>query len=409
MRRLIGLLIFHLLATGSVDGVTFEQVLNSITPASYEQMHTNLFVGDGMNRGFTGDLDGSIPRVPAHQHDDARDFIFDQFEEFGLDTWLDPFWFTRRYGATTYIYTNCNNVVAIQPGVATNAQWFIVGAHYDSVDPGQFSQLSPGADDNASGVAAVLELARTLSAYTFRHHIVYIAFDAEEKGLHGAWHFVDTHTTNDPLLTNLIQRADVAGALSLDMLAYNPAGPNQDRVRIYGGSSSSNAPVQAALRQALLEFTQMDVVHSGSIAASDHHPFHARGMDACLLIEYNVWSNPHYHRTTDSIDTPDYIDYVYATELTKGVGAYLMKEAEIILPPTLSVTLDQPQDRIHLQWTAQSNATYRVDYADALQPAMTWHPAVIITHDARETIAEWEEPKDGIEQRFYRVEHLYEP
>ncbi len=409
MKSRFGFIFLYLLVAGSVKSVTFEQVLDSITPSSYEYMHTNLFVGDGMNRGFTGDLDGSIPRVPAYQHDDARDFIFNQFQEFGLDTSLDPFWFTRSYGATTYIYTNCNNVVAIQPGLATNAQWFIVGAHYDSVDPGQFSELSPGADDNASGVAAVLELARTLGAYHFRHNIIYIAFDAEEKGLQGAWHFVDTHTTNDPLLTNVIQRADVGGVLSLDMLAYNPPGPNQDRVRIYGGNSSSNAPVQAALREALLAWTPIDVVHSGSIAASDHHPFHARGMDACLLIEYNVWSNPHYHRTTDSVDTPDYIDYVYATELTRGVAAYLMYEAGILLPPTLSIVVDDPQDRIQLRWTAQSNATYRIDYADELQLITTWHPLGVVTNDAGAAIVEWEGPRSGINQRFYRVEYLYEP
>ncbi len=409
MKRCLPFVVAVLLSAMTAEGRTLEEVLASITPASYEEAHTNLFVHDGMNRGFTGDLDGNIHRVPAHQHDAARDFILEQFEAHELDAWLDPFWFTRFYGAVNYTYTNCNNVVAIQRGIASNAQWFIVGAHYDSVDPGQFSQLSPGADDNASGVAAVLELARVLSDYTFRHHIVYIAFDAEEKGLKGAWHFADTYTTNNPALTNLIQRADVGGVLSLDMLAYNPPGPNHNRVRIYGGSSSSNAPVQVALRHAFLEHTEMDVVHSGSIAASDHHPFHARGMDACLLIEYNVWSNPHYHRTTDSVDTPDYIDYVYATELTRAVAAYLMREAEILLPPTLSLTSTEEQDSFSLAWTAQSNAVYRVDYADDLAPTTTWQALTVITNTPGDAVLYWEDHIGPVMQRYYRVEHVYEP
>ncbi len=59
MKRWFGLLARILLLPATVESITFQQVLDSITPAAYEHMHTNLFVGDGMNRGFTGDLDGS--------------------------------------------------------------------------------------------------------------------------------------------------------------------------------------------------------------------------------------------------------------------------------------------------------------------------------------------------------------
>ncbi len=406
--RLLLFAVFILSVT-CVSAMTPQDLLAAITPQAYENAHTNLFVGNGMNRGFTGDLDGNIHRVPAYQHDLARDFIFDRFESFGLDTWLDPFWFTRSYGAVTYTYTNCHNVVAYQPGIATNARWFIVGAHYDSVDPGQFSQLSPGADDNATGVAATLELARSLSAHTFRDHIVYIAFDAEEKGLKGAWHFVDTHTTDDPSETNLIQRADVGGVISLDMLGYNPVGAHHNKVRIYGGSASSNAPVQTALRNAFYEYTDMDVVHSGFIAASDHHPFHARDMDACLLIEYNVWSNPHYHEETDSIDTPDYIDYVYATELTRAVAAYLMREAGILLPASLSFTSPEAENQIRLQWTAQSNSIYRIQYTEQLSTNTQWHTLSVMTNTAGTVHMHLDDEIESVPQRYYRVEHLYEP
>ncbi len=406
LRIICGSILIFLCAQ-SVQATTIAEVIAGITSESYQQVHTNLFVSDGQNRGFTGDLDANIPRVPAYQHDEARDYIFDSFESFGLDPWLDPFWFTRSYGGVSYTYTNCNNVVAVQYGVATNAGWYIVGAHYDSVDTGQFLELSPGADDNASGTAAVLELARILSPHTFRDHIVYIAFDAEEKGLHGAWHFVDTHTTTDPAKTNLILRSDVRGMISLDMLAYNPAGTHQDKVRIYGGSSSTNAPVRAALQSALTRYTSITVVNSGAISASDHYPFHLHGMDACLLIEYTL--NPHYHRTTDSIDTPGCIDHEYAAELTRGTAAYLAEQAGIILPATLTPPSFQGEDEVLFSWSAQSGAVYRVAYKDDLTDTNGWQTLGVITNFYGWETLRITNQVGTVSRRFYRVENVYEP
>ncbi len=392
-----------------VHAVTVHELIAEINPENYRLTLTNLFVSDGQNRGFTGGLNGNVHRVPAYQHDAARDYIYNALESLGLETRLDPFWFTRTYGSVSYIYTNCNNVLAVQYGVAANAGWHIIGAHYDSVDPGQFAPLSPGADDNASGVAAVLELARVLSRHTFRDHIIYIAFDAEEKGLKGSWHFVDTHTTADTNLTNLIQRADVRGMISLDMLAYNPAGMDHNKARIYGGSSSANAAVQVALRDAITNFTPVSVVHSGAISASDHYPFHVRGMDACLLIEHQVWSNPHYHKTTDSIDTPDNIDYAFATELTRGVAAYCAEQAGVILPATLSSPAWVSASEVVIAWSAQPDAVYRVQYTGDLMDGEAWQTLMVVTNVFGWDTISITNQVGTIRQRFYRVEHVYEP
>ncbi len=397
-----------LLLVPTAAAMTVSEVIRLITPREYRHVHTNLFVNDGHNRGFTGDLDANIPRVPAFQHDAARDYIKSRLESFGLETRLDPFWFTRTYGSATYVYTNCNNVIAVQYGTASNAGWHIVGAHYDTVDTGQFLENSPGADDNASGTAAVLELARVLSGFRFRDHIIYIAFDAEEKGLKGAWHFVDAHTTGDVTDTNRIQRSDVRGMISLDMLAYNPGGSDWNKTRIYGGSPSSSAPIQVALKHALTNYTPIAVYPSGHIAASDHHPFHVRGMDACLLIEYAVWSNPHYHKETDSIDTPGYIDYDYATELTRGVAAYLCEQAGIILPATLQMPVFCADIGTVLSWSAQSGAVYRVEYTDILTGNVNWQTLGVLTNSLGREFLTVTNRFEDLGRRFYRVENIYE-
>ncbi len=400
---------FFLLLAQPVCGLTIGEVVAQINRQNFQQTHANLFISAGQNRGFTGDLDANILRVPAFQHDAARDYIRTRFEEFGLHTSLDPFWFTKTYGAPAYTYTNCNNVVAIQYGAATNAGWYIIGGHYDSVDEGQQEQQSPGADDNASGTAGVLEVARVLSRYTFRDNLMYIAFDAEEKTLQGSWHFVDTCTTTNPVLTNLIQRSAVRGMISLDMIAYNPTNSNHNEARIRGGSSSTAAPVRIGLSDALRNYTSVRPYNSGVVTASDHQPFYSRGMDACLLIEYSYGSNPFYHKTGDSINSDGYIDYDYAVELTRGVAAYCCEQAGIILPATLTLP-DVRADRGEtvFSWGAPSGSIYRIEYTGNLRDTNGWHPLCFITNFSGWTTLSITDQVGTVSQRFYRVEHLYE-
>jgi hypothetical protein len=397
-----------LLLAQTACGITVSGVVAQVSRQDFQQAHTSLFIGDGQNRGFTGDLDANTPRVPAFQHDAARDYIRARFEALGLTTSLDPFWFTKTNGLT-YTYTNCNNVVAIQYGAATNAGWYIIGGHYDSVDTvDYYQQNSPGADDNASGVAGVLEVARVLSRYTFRDNIVYIAFDAEEKILQGSWHFVDTCTTTNPAQTNLIQRSAVRGMISLDMIAYNPS-TNHNEARIYGSNSSNTTPVRTRLKNALTNYTPIGVFNSGATTASDHHPFYSRGMDACLLIEYQVWNNPYYHTTNDSINSVGYIDYDYATELTRGVAAYCCEQAGIILPATLTLPDVRPDSgETVFSWGAQSGSVYRIKYTGSLTGTNGWQTLGFITNFSGWATLSITDQVGVASQRFYRVENLYE-
>ncbi|TVQ53090.1 MAG: M28 family peptidase [Phycisphaerales bacterium] len=108
-----------------------------------------------------------------------------------------------RSGARTNIAAE--NVGGVLPGRGELAdEWIVIGAHYDHVGYGEFGtapryrgQLHPGADDNASGTAGLIILARTLSAYYEQsdaddlRSIMFLAFDAEESGLNGSRHFVD--------------------------------------------------------------------------------------------------------------------------------------------------------------------------------------------------------------------------
>ena len=208
---------------------------------------------------------------------------------------MEPF----SWGGTVY-----NNVVATLPGKLHPEQVYIVGAHYDSVG-------NPGADDNASGTAGVVEAARVLSQYQFDRTIKFIAFDREEQGLIGSKAYVGAHGGDD-----------VEGMISMDMIAYNTG--QQNRVEIHG-RPQSNA-VMTGLRDSLSWYGNgVTAGMYGPWDASDQAPFEWQGQPACLMIE--SWGNPYYHTAMDSVDTPNYIDYTFAVNVTRGAIGYLATAA----------------------------------------------------------------------------------
>lgn len=271
-----------------------------VSEVSYRDFLDNwLFAHAGDNRGIGG-----------AEHDLARDNITSLLTSYGLIVTLEPF----DYQGTTYF-----NVVGTKLGTERPDQEYIVGAHYDSVG-------NPGADDNASGVALVLEAARVLSQYDSVYTIRFIAFDREEQGLVGSAAYVDAHTGDD-----------ILGMISTDMVAYN-TGANA--VDVFGqvGSAGLVDSVIAAVDEYGDGLTGSA---NGPSGGSDHVPFENAGYPACLFIE--DWGNPHYHTQSDHVDVPGYIDYAYATRMTRSIVGLLVDLAEVAVPvDALEFTLPDP-------------------------------------------------------------------
>jgi hypothetical protein len=285
------LLAAALWAAVSCRAVTVGEIVGQINPNSYSNWMANLYAADGQGRFFTT---SGTPRVPDpdFQHDLARNFIFDSFEAMGYETWLDPFGFVK----SGVPYTNCNNVVAVKRG-AGGTNVYIVGAHYDSVDATRPPHYvaSPGADDNASGVAGLLEAARVLQDVTFRDTIVFIAFDAEETGNNGSQYFVANNLATTLSATNAttFYKAAVKGMVSADMIAFNGSGGGS-RVSIYGGSNIQRAGAPGA-GSGHQRYTANEAVNVDSTYESDHHSFH-HARDRCRPADRTRHlDNPHYH------------------------------------------------------------------------------------------------------------------
>lgn len=262
--------------------------VDSYTHYLYDRLYTH----DGDDRKY------------GPEHNLARDNIFEDFSDMGLDVALDPF----EYGVNTYY-----NVVAVHEGKVRPEEIYIIGGHFDSVG-------NPGADDDASGVAASLEAARVLSQLDFEATLIFIAFDREEQWMIGSYAYANKHKDDD-----------IRGMISTDMIAYNPGGRN---IASISGNTNSDS-----LKNALAEvFHQYVPVISTDVTSgifSDHVPFEDMGVPSCILIEFEYWNNSNYHQASDSVDNPGYIDYEFATKLTKASVAYLATVAGL-LDPVLS-------------------------------------------------------------------------
>ena len=248
-----------------------------------------LYTHVGDNRGVNGP-----------EHDLCRANIQDQMLAYGLSVTLEPFTY---YGNTYY------NVVGTKLGTVHPNQEYIIGAHFDSVD-------NPGADDNASGVTAVLEAARVICQYDSEYTIRFIAFDREEQGLYGSTAYVAAHLSDD-----------ILGMFSADMIAYDTG---SNAARIY--SRSFSAPLMNAMGAAITEYGGgVTWTDAGWIGASDHAPFSDAGFQAALIIEYDVWDNPYYHQLSDNVENPQNINYPYAVNMTRAIVGWLVDSANVLV------------------------------------------------------------------------------
>ncbi|MFN2224343.1 MAG: M20/M25/M40 family metallo-hydrolase, partial [Candidatus Promineifilaceae bacterium] len=175
------------------------------------------------------------------------------------------------------------NVLGVLPGRDSEYadEVVVVGAHYDHMGLGPDGTLWAGANDNASGVSTVLEIARSWQALGFvpRRTVLFAAWDAEEWGLIGSQHYVE-HPSY-PL-------ENTVGSFQLDMVGAGPG-----LLAINGNSDLAQQQLDVA--------TSLDIEASvGNLGRSDHIPFLEAGVPATLLIWYSdAEPNIHYHRPAD--------------------------------------------------------------------------------------------------------------
>ncbi len=250
--------------------------------------------------------------------DRARDYLVGRIEALGLTAELDPF----PVQAET-----ANNIIVRLPGTESPDVIYLFSAHYDSTSDTP-ETLAPGADDNASGVAVALEAMRVMAPHAFRFSVWFVLTAAEEQGSMGSAHLVEWIEDDG---------REVRGAIAPDMIGYWPLG-DDDLLDILGDTES-----EALVERMAGVATRLGVAHKTWIEhaycyGDDHTNYQEADIPAISPMDcveaHNVATaqedTPHYHRTTDTLDT------LHMPMTTKVAGVMLATLAELAEPVATS-------------------------------------------------------------------------
>jgi len=316
----------------------------------------------------------------------ARRYLLAQFESFGgrLEPQMERF--TLEPGRRVPREVELVNVLAVLPGTmpeAAGRRYYVLG-HYDSrASSGADAESpAPGANDDASGVALVLELARVLADEQLDATVVFLATAGEEQGLYGATHHVEKAVA---------EGLDIRAALSNDIVG-DPSGPadaaghprhDANHVRVFSEGIRADADERAnsrtrrmsgendsPSRQIARMIAEVAQAHALPVRpmliqrpdrflrGGDHTPFNENGIAAVRFTEvYENYAHQHQDvRAVDGVqygDLPEYVDADYLAGVTQLNGAALVHLANAPSPPSRAriITADLTNDTT-LRWDA---------------------------------------------------------
>lgn len=257
---------------------------------------------------------------------EASQWIKTKFESFGYDSVRFDY-FT---GSQLWDRVSCDsrNVIAVKPGSRFPGYQIVVGGHMDAVPD------CPGADDDGSGTAGVLEIARILANVETEMTIVFCAFDSEESWMWGSYHYVDEAMAHGD---------NIVYMLNLDMIGYYK---NTINVDLHHGSDLVFTELFSHLADSLVG---LNAVLMGSVSASDHLPFAQAGIPVTFVIE-NFFSE-YYHTPQDDITT---LDFDYITKIVKAGLATSYSIVHSGLPVTTLAVYDVGDGQsLEIHWLSE--------------------------------------------------------
>ena len=292
--------------------------------------------------GEVSTIIGGSPYTIASRHksnasnNKAADYIKQKLNSYGLATYDQNFSSTGR------------NVYGVQLGTVYPNKKYIICAHYDDMPSGT---TAPGADDNGSGTAAVIEAARIFKNISFPFTIIYALWDEEEQGLVGSAYFAQQAA---------IAGDSLVGVINLDMIAYDSDNDNVAEIH------TRPIAFSIALKDKMVNVNStynlgvaLNIKNPGS-TASDHSSFWNRGYSAILLIEhYNNNTlpndfNAYYHTVNDKLI---HFNQPYFHKLSKlAIGTLAtLAISDTPLPVELSLfTAEYIYSSVLLKWRTET-------------------------------------------------------
>jgi len=335
----------------------------------------------------------------------ARDWIFAEFQKISADCGncltVEKQTFLQPKANRIPEPTNLTNVVATLRGTTNPERVYVVSGHYDSMcsSPTDAKCDAPGANDDASGTAAVIEMARVMSKRKYDATIVFMTVAGEEQGLLGATYFaqqaVEKKMDIEAMFTN-----DIIGGVTSFKNAANrqtvrvfsegvPSNETEQQATTRRGTGGENDSASRQLARFIKETTgkylpKFDVVmiyrRDRYLRGGDHIPFVERGFTAVRITETNEdYDHQHQNVRTENGkfygDTPEFVDYDYVANVTRVNAASL---ASLALAPARPKNVGMVTARLgndtELKWDASTEtdvAGYEIVWRDTVSPVWT--------------------------------------
>ncbi|MCL2246429.1 MAG: M20/M25/M40 family metallo-hydrolase [Lentimicrobiaceae bacterium] len=223
----------------------------------------------------------------------AQNWIKEQYDALDLEVFIHQFSHNPWWGGTCLSH----NVIAIQYGTEFPDEYIVCGGHYDSFSYNSstgsiYLNDAPGADDNATGTAGVLETARILSQYDFKRSIIYCAFSAEESGLWGSDYYAQKCKN---------QGMNIIGYFNIDMSGYLAPETNPHIDLIHPATAAPLANYYKNV--ATIYFPEIPVTSYSGLSGgdSDHTSFNKYGFLGIFPFEDRYNYTPYIHSPNDKI------------------------------------------------------------------------------------------------------------
>lgn len=288
--------------------------------------------------------------VQSADHDACRNYIFRSFQNyFGVDNaYLHKFDLDEEKGLA--------NVIGYKEGTSPWKGIIIISAHYDSnnnLDHNMlYSSPSPGANDNGTGLAAILEIARVLSGIETEHSVLLAAWDAEEfftdfKPTGSNRWLIEKVTRRKPTEWQTIGKGgkimieDIRLNINFDMFG-NPLDSLEGKPLLWVCSGNSSHKSFLDDYVAVFEKFVPDIsaINYGKLISSDHYTFASRNIPSVENLESNYNSDPFYHTVFDNLQNADNIDFNFATNVSRGGLAFTLEKVGLCLPSLVPLEIN---------------------------------------------------------------------
>jgi hypothetical protein len=344
---------------------------------------------------------------PARGIGAARDWIYNEFlkikEQSGGRLTVEKQTFVQPIAPRVPVPTSITNVVARLEGSLPNPEkrLYVVSGHYDSMctSPTDAQCDAPGANDDASGVAAVLEMARVMSKYKFEATIIFMAVAGEEQGLLGStWYAeqakqkgwnVEAMFTND-IIGSSLGGNGVHDASTVRVFSEGvPSNETPEEATVRRGVGGENDSTSRQLARFIKEVGERYV--SGMkvtliyrrdryLRGGDHIPFLERGFPAVRFCEPNEdYRHQHQNvRTENGVrygDLPEFDDFAYIAQVARvNAAALAMLALAPVTPRNAGIVTRQLTNDTELHWDANTEpdlAGYEIVWRDTTSPVWT--------------------------------------